>query len=131
MWLSTGAVARRLKVGPRWVRWLATAGELACEHVETASGEDERIYRRDAVNRLLIQRTDAAGRSRSELLRAVRMRMIKAGYEPRQLSFWRDMRIVARGERSDPHAEVKAARSFADRSGSEKDGYVDRKVARR
>jgi hypothetical protein len=133
MWLSTGAVARRLKVGPRWVRWLATAGELACEHVETASGEDERIYRRDAVNRLLIQRTDAEGRPRAELLRAVRVRMLKAGYEPRQLAFWHGLglRIVRRGERSDPHAEVKRARSGVFQGGSEKQPYVDRKAARR
>jgi len=127
MWLTTEDVARVLDVSTRWVRWLARARELPCEVTESG----QRIFRRDAVRRVLIQRAEVQARNRPARLRAVRVRMLKAGYEPRQLSFLHGLglRIVARGERSLPHAEVKRADSFDGRAGSEKLDYVNRRSA--
>jgi hypothetical protein len=128
-WLTTLDVARVLAVTTRWVRWLARHGELPCE--VTASGQH--LFRRDEVRRVLITRTEARARSRPAQLAAVRVRMLKAGYEPRQLSFLSGLglRIVARRERADPQAEVKAARSREESIGSEKERSVNRKVASR
>lgn len=129
LWLTSGDTAKVLAVTPRWVRWLARHGELTCEITESG----QHLFRRDDVRRVLITRTEARARSRPALLAAVRVRMLKAGYEPRQLSFLHGLglRIVARGERSDPHAEVKPARSADQSRESESQRYVNRKVARR
>lgn len=128
-WLTTLDVARVLGVTTRWVRWLARAGELACEVTESG----QRIFRRDAVRRVLIQRAEDHARRRPAQLALVRMRMLKAGYPPRQLSFLTGLglRIVTRGERSLPHAEVKGARSFDKAQGSDSGDFVNRRSARR
>lgn len=128
-WLTTADTAKLLAVTPRWVRWLARQGELPFEVAECG----QRFFRRSDVRRVLIERTEARARSRPAVLAAVRVRMLKAGYEPRQMSFLYGLglRIVARNERSDPHAEVKPADSFDRSDESEKSRYVDRKVARR
>jgi len=127
MWLTTEDVAKVLDITTRWVRWLARAGELPCEVTESG----QRIFRRADIRRVLIQRTEDRTCSRPALLAAVRVRMLKVGYEPRQLAFWRGpgARIVARGERPDPHAEVKAMRSGVLTRRSEKQRYVDRRIA--
>jgi excisionase family DNA binding protein len=126
MWLTTDDAAKLLAVSTRWVRWLARHGELPCELTESG----QRIFKRSEVRRVLIQRTEDQARQRPAVLRAVRVRMLKAGFEPRQLSFLpRLLKLVAgSGERALPHAEVKAARSFEKIAGSKKRNYVDRKV---
>lgn len=131
MWLTTGDVAKVLRVTRQWVGRLARAGELACEVTESG----QRIFRRDAVRRLLIQRTEEQARSRPALLAAVRTRMLKVGYEPRQLSLFQRhgprLQIIARGERSVSDPEVKAPRSSAETRESDSRSSVNRKVARR
>jgi MerR HTH family regulatory protein len=129
MWLTSLDVARLLGVTTRWVRWLARAGELACETTESG----QRLFRRDVVRRVLIQRAEDQARHRPAHLALVRVRMLKAGYPPRQLSFLKGLglRIVTRGERSLPQAEVKAARSFDDRHESDSGDFVNRRSARR
>ena len=129
MWLTTADAALLLDVTTRWVRWLARAGELPCE--VTQSGQ--RMFRRGDVERALIQRATVQARSRPQMLRAVRVQMLKAGYEPRQMSFLRHLKLVRSGdrdsERAVPQAEVKAARSFDERRGSDTSHYVNRKIA--
>jgi excisionase family DNA binding protein len=128
-WLTTGDVAQVLGVTARWVRWLARQGELACERTEGGV----RIFDRGEVRRVLIERTEAHARSRPAQLAAIRLRMVKAGYEPRQLSLFSRTRLqlVRSSEGSDPQAEVKVARSFTNARGSEKGDSVNRKVGTR
>lgn len=127
MWLTTRDVAKVLRVSTRWVRWLARMRELPCE--DTESGQ--RLFRRADVERALLQRTFAAACSRPAQLMAIRVRMLKAGYEPRQLSLLpRRLKLVrGPGERSDPQAEVKARRSCERSNRSGKPPYVNQKVA--
>lgn len=129
-WLTTSDVAKLLGVTARWVRWLARHHELACDMTESGI----RIFRRDDVRHLLIARTEARARSRPAQLQAVRVRMLKAGYEPRQMNFLHRLTLVHSGagsERPDPEAEVKRARSGADVIRSEKLRYVNRKAGAR
>jgi len=130
MWLTTASAARRLAVTTRWVRALAKTGELPCEMAESG----QRLFRRGDVQRYLIQRTEDRARRRSTVLQAVRVQMVKAGFEPRQLALFGPRRprlTLVRGERALPHAEVKAAESFVSTRGSDRPSSVDRKVAGR
>src|SRR4051794_36656729 len=104
-WLTTADTAELLAVTPQWVRSLARQGELPFEVAECG----QRFFRRTDVRRVLIERTEARARSRPAVLAAVRVRMLKAGYEPQQMSFLHGLglRIVARSERSVSHAKVK------------------------
>lgn len=129
MWLTTLDVAKVLRVSTRWVRWLARMRELPCE--ETEGGQ--RLFRRADVERALLQRTFAAACSRPRQLMVLRVRMLKAGYEPRQMSLLpRRLQLVrGGGERSDPQAEVKGARSLGKRGESDTSGYVNRRAGGR
>jgi Helix-turn-helix domain len=80
-WLTTADVARRLGLTKNGVRWLVRTGQLACEW--TRSGQ--RLWRYGEVQRCLTERADARARSRRERLAAVRVRMLKARLEPRQV----------------------------------------------
>lgn len=126
MWLTTADAARLLAVSTRWVRWLARQGELPCELTESG----QRIFKRSDVRRVLIQRTEDQARTRPMVLRAVRVRMLKAGFEPRQMSFLpRLLKLVSRSERALPEAEVKAARTGEIFAESDTGGSVNRKAA--
>jgi len=129
MWLTTADVARLLNVTPQWVRWLARQGDLPCEITEAG----QRIYRRADVRRVLIARVEAEARSGPAKLRVVRVRMLKAGLEPRQPSLFgprlKLVRWTGESERSLSDAKVKAARSGLKSIEAEKLGYVNRKRA--
>ena len=127
MWLTSADVARFIGRTTRWVRWLARHGELPCEVTESG----QRLFRRGEVQRYLLQRQDDEARSRSSKLAIVRIRMLKAGFEPRQmgLPLWKRPRptLVDPGERPVPEAEVKATRSGGKPHESESPRYVNRK----
>jgi excisionase family DNA binding protein len=127
MWLTTADVARVFGVSTGLIRRLARRAELAAEMTEGG----QRFFRRDAVRRALVERMEARGRSRPVVLALVRVQMLKAGVEPRQLDLLSRFRIVGRGERGVPHAEPKVARSFDQSRESDREGYVNRKAARR
>jgi excisionase family DNA binding protein len=127
MWLTTADVARVFGVSTGLVRRLARRRELTAEVTEGG----QRLFRRDDVRRALIERMELRGRSRPVLLALVRVRMLKAGFEPRQMDLLSRLRIVGRGERGVPHAEPKVARSFEESRESDRDGFVNRRSARR
>lgn len=143
MWLTTAQVARILGVTTRWVRWLARHGELP--HQKTDADSGQRLFRRTDVQRVLIVRQEAKARSRASRLKGLRIVMLKAGFEPRQMKLpgalarpklWlvkapRGQWVVPRtSESALPHTEVKRPRSFDDLRGSKKLDYVNRKVGR-
>jgi len=126
-WLTTADAARLLDRTPRWVRWLARQGELACELTESG----QRLFRRPDVHRYLLQRQDDRARRRPAQLAIARIRMLKAGFEPRQmgLPLWKRPRpTLVQSERALPEAEVKATRSLDKGRGSVKVRYVNRKA---
>jgi len=97
--LTTQDAAKRLGISTSRVRQLAHGGDLAFE--STQSGQ--LIFHRGEVDRCLQTRADARERSRDERLRQVRVRMLRATLEPRQLRLW--------GERALRDRVVKAADS--------------------
>jgi len=125
--LTTADVAKELGLSTRGVRWLASQGELPFE--PTRSGQ--LIFHLADVRRCVLTRANGRSRPRADVLRAVHLRMVKAGIDPVQLSFLKGvgLRIVARGERALPDREVKAARSFENRRESESASYVNRSAA--
>lgn len=129
MWLTTMDVAKLLHVTPQWVRWLARQGDLPSELTEAG----QRIFRRSEVRRVLIQRLEAHARNRPMLLRAVRVRMLKVGPEPRQVSLFgprlKLVRSEAQSERSLSDAKVKPARSFGKVGQSDTLRSVNQKAA--
>lgn len=127
MLLATADVARVFGVSTGLIRRLARRGDLRFELLEGG----QRVFRRDEVRRALVERMEARGRSRPVLLAMVRVRMLKAGFEPRQMDLLSRLRIVARGERGVPLAEPKVARSGEETRESDRRGYVNRKAARR
>jgi excisionase family DNA binding protein len=127
LFLATADVARVFGVSTGFVRRLARRGDLAYERLEGG----QRVFRRDVVRRALIDRMEARARSRTVLLQVVRVRMLKAGFEPRQMDLLSRLRIVSRGERGVPLAEPKVARSFDRSCESDREHFVNRKVAHR
>jgi DNA-binding transcriptional MerR regulator len=125
LWMTTAVVAKRLDVTRQWVNALARQGDLPFERTESG----QRMYRRSDVRRVAQAREDARARTRPMQLRIVRRRMLKTPLKPRQMDLFRPRLQVVRGERSDPHAEVKRTKSFDVPHGSEKPGYVTRKAA--
>ncbi len=125
--LTTNDAAKLLGLSTRGVRKLARRGDLMFE--ATRSGQ--LIFHIGDVQRCCLQRADERTRSRPATLAAIRLRMVKAGVEPVQLSFLHGLglRIVARGERSGPDRESKVARSFEKRAGSDRPSFVNRKAA--
>jgi excisionase family DNA binding protein len=95
--LTTQDAAKRLGISTSRVRQLAHGGELAFE--STQGGQ--LIFHRSEIDRCLQARADARARSRDERLRQVRVRMLRATLEPRQLRLW--------GERPVRDRVVKAA----------------------
>lgn len=127
MWLTTADVARVFGVSTGLVRRLARRRELTAEITEGG----QRLFRRDEVRRALIARMEIRGRSRAVLLALVRVRMLKVGFEPRQMDLLSRLRIVGRGERGVPQAEPKAAESFDRSHESDSRSFVNRRSARR
>jgi DNA-binding transcriptional MerR regulator len=79
-WLTTARVARMLRVTPQAVRWFARTGQL------TSNGtcDGQWLFREEDVLRLAAQRAKRQGRSRYELLVAVRPQMLRASLAPKQ-----------------------------------------------
>lgn len=126
--MTTGDAAQMLGLTRNGVRYLVREGQLPCER--TAKGW--RLFRRRDVRQCGVVRLDARARTRDAQLRAVRVRMLKAGYEPRQLKLFSPLRLVhsrPTGERSLHPGEVKAAQSLTKSGESENLSYVDQKVA--
>ncbi len=124
--LTTDDAAKYLGLSRRQVRNLAHGGELGFE--PTRSGQ--LIFHIGEVRRCELQRADARTRNRQEVLVRLRLAMVKAGTEPRQLTLFSGPRLqLVRGERAFPDREVNPARSFEQATESEKPRYVDRKVA--
>jgi hypothetical protein len=130
--LTTAGAARLLGLSVQGVLWLVAQGLLRCEPAE--SGVDAahlRIFHRAEVQRVLVQRREAATTNRAARLRAVRIRMLKADYQPRQMDLLSRLRLVPRGERALQTSPVKGARAFEESTRSDRRSYVDRKVAHR
>lgn len=91
--LTTGDVAKLLQVTREGVRWIVRAGNLRCER--TRSGV--RLFRRGTVRHLADEREDARLLRRSEQLVTLRLRMVKADREPRQLALDFSVRLKVVG----------------------------------
>lgn len=131
LWLTTADVAGRLGLSTAYVRRLASRRDLPCEISESG----QYLFRRGDIKRILLLRNDDRARPRAATLALVRVRMLKAELEPRQLSLvplWTRtprLRLAASGERSVADAQPKGARSFDNRERSEKPNYVNQKSA--
>jgi hypothetical protein len=131
VWMTTADVARVLELTGDGVRWLARTKRLSAERA--ISGQW--LFRRADVRRFVLQRADERSRTREGHLRAVRVSMLKAPHEPRQLSLFgarlRLVRSQGPGEGSLRDPEVKASRSLDKAAGSKSVDYVNRKAASR
>lgn len=127
-WLTTQDAATQLALTTRGVRWLATRGELAYEM--TRSGQF--IFHHADVQRFLVQRADARNQPRAAQLQALRVVMLKADVEPRQLSLFAArrprLRLVASSERALPDPEANRVNLRADSAGSHTGSSVNRKA---
>jgi hypothetical protein len=126
--LSTAGAAGKLGLTTEGVRGLVREGQLACTWMETGPDTAQRVFLRGEVERCLLQRREEQTRSRRARLVALRLRMLKADHAPGQPR----LRLVgspAQSERSLEPPQVKAARSFDERRGSDTSSYVNRKIA--
>lgn len=82
--LTTDDVAKELQISRRSVQRLAHGGVLTFE--PTRGGQ--LIFHRDDVECCRLARRQARLQTRAERLQAVRVAMLKAGFEPRQLPLW-------------------------------------------
>jgi hypothetical protein len=94
-WLTTGDVARVLQISRNGVRWLVRQRRLTCEW--THSGV--RLFRSGMVLRLMQQRATARIQRRGERLATLRLHMLRADLEPRQLSLDFHARLQLVGSR--------------------------------
>jgi len=83
--LTTLDAAKQLRYSRSRIRQLALAGQLRFEL--TKGGQF--IFHEHDVHRFLEQRAEARTQSRAARLRAVRVTMLKAGIQPRQLEMFR------------------------------------------
>ena len=127
--LSTSDVAKVLGLTRHGVRWLVQQGDLTCERMRSGQW----VFHNGDVQRCELRRGEARSRRRADVLASLHLRMVKAGIEPVQLSFFSGpgLRIVARGERALRDCVANAADSRRVSRGSEKLPSVNRKAASR
>lgn len=81
-WLTTGDAARMLQVTRQGVRWMVADERLRCERTNTG----QRLFQESDVLRLAAVRATARIQRRDARLMAIRVRMLRASLEPRQLA---------------------------------------------
>jgi len=127
-WLTTQDAAIQLGISVWGVRFLARQGELGYE--VTRGGQF--LFTLADVQRCLVARAAARNRPRMAQLQAVRVTMLKAGPEPRQLALFprrSRLRLVSStSESALPDRGAKAGDSGAESRASDKRSLVNRKV---